>query len=255
MSVAYEFPRLPLIPFALDVLLGRPRPFFRDCQRVLDANPHPRRVEGLEQVPVQGPFVLTMNHYNRRGLRPYHCAMVINTAIAQRRPLDPYVAWVITSELVGQRLGPLPLPVRLTRWAVNRVAAVYGFLLMPPADSPAAARASAVRRALRLARRHPVGVAPEGRGTGVLGPPPRGAGLLLLAMAADGPPVLPVAPWEERETLHVCFGEPYALSAPASLPREDQDRLASQKVMLAIGRLLPQAYWGAYAQELEADTS
>ena len=108
MPVAYEFPRLPLIPFGLDFLLARPRPFFRDCQRVLAANPYPRRVEGLERVPAQGPFVLTMNHCNRRGLRPYHCAMVINAAAARRRPQIPYIAWVITSKLIGQRRCPTP---------------------------------------------------------------------------------------------------------------------------------------------------
>lgn len=254
MPVSYEFPRLPLIPFGLDFLLGRPRPFFRDCQRVLAASPYPRRIEGLERIPAQGPFVLTMNHYNRLGLRPYHCAMVINAAFAERRPHNPYIAWVITSQLVGQRLGPLPLPIHLTRWAVGRVARVYGFLLMPPADSPATAGASVVRRALRAVRRHPVGLAPEGAGTGVLRTPPKGAGLLTLALAAGGAPVLPVGLWEEDdETLHVRFGQPYALSAPASLPREERDRLASQKVMLAIGRLLPPAHWGAYARELQAE--
>lgn len=254
MPVSYEFPRLPLIPFGLDLLLARPRPFPRDCQRVLAANPYPRRIEGLERVPAQGPFVLTMNHHNRRGLRPYHCAMVINAAAAQRRPEGPYIAWVITGELVGQRLGPLPLPVHLSRWAVARVARVYGLLLMPPAESPAAARAGAVRRALRLVHRHPVGLAPEGGGSGVLRPPPRGAGLLLLTLAAAGAPVLPVGLWEEGEALHARFGQPYALSAPASLPRDEQDRLASEKVMLAIGRLLPRSHWGAYAGELEAET-
>jgi len=252
MAVAYEFPRLPLILFAFDFLLARPRPFHRDCRRILAANPYPRCVEGSELVLAEGPFILTMNHYNRRGLRPYHGAMAINAAIAERRPQSPYIAWIITSELVGEHLGSFPIPIAVTRWALARIARVYGFLLMPPPAAGAVVRASVARSALRLVRRHPVGLAPEGGGSGVLRPAPPGAGLFLLSLTASGAPVLPVGLWEEEETLHVRFGEPYTLSLPRSLPRDEQDRLACQQVMTSIGRLLPRTYWGAYEGALLA---
>ncbi len=245
MPAHYQFPRRHLVGFALDFLRGRPRPFHRDSRLVLEANPYPRRVDGLDLVPAQGPFVLTLNHHNRRGLRPYHCSMAISDALARRRPDDPYVAWVITSQLVGQHFGPLPLATPLTRWAIARAARICGCVLMPPPSAHPTERAAAVRRVLRLVRRHPVGLAPEGGGSGVLTTPPPGAGLLLLRLAASAP-VLPVAVWEADDTLHIRFGPPYALAAPTGLPREEQDRLASRRVMTAIARLLPPAFQGEY---------
>jgi len=77
------------------------------------ANPYRRQAQGLENVPSEGPFVLVTNHYARRGLRTYHCAMFITTVIAERRPLAPAIRWVITSEWYGYRLGPIPIPVWL----------------------------------------------------------------------------------------------------------------------------------------------
>ena len=86
---SYEFPRLPLARFGLDLLLGRRRSLLKDSQTVMAANPYRRQVRGLENVPAEGSFVLVTNHYARPGLQVYHCGMFITTLIAERRPISP----------------------------------------------------------------------------------------------------------------------------------------------------------------------
>ncbi|UCG88480.1 MAG: hypothetical protein JSW71_08040, partial [Gemmatimonadota bacterium] len=64
---------------------------------------------------------------------------------------------------------------------------------------------------------------------------------------------LPVAVWEENNTLVIRFGEPFRLSLPEELTREERDRQACEQVMVAIGRHLPKEYWGAYEPAIEQD--
>ena len=105
---SYELPRLLLARFGLDLLLTQRRSLLKDSQAVMAANPYRRQVQGLENVPSEGPFVLVANHYARPGLQVYHCGMFITTLIAERRPLSPDIRWIITSEWYGYRLGPFP---------------------------------------------------------------------------------------------------------------------------------------------------
>lgn len=248
----YEFPRLPLVfEFGRDLLLGRRRSFARDGQRIMAANPYPRQVEGLENVPQEGSFILVMNHYNRRGLRPYHCAFAVSAILSQHRPAQPEVCWAFTSELEGQRLGPLPIPVSLTRWVMRRVGRVYNLVVLPRQEARVMGRAAALRRLVQALSRAAVGLTPEGAGSGRLIEPPRGSGLFLSALGSGRVPFLPLALWEEGATLMIRFGQPFHLSLPKTLSREEQDRLAREQVMVAIGRLLPREYWGAYSDILE----
>jgi hypothetical protein len=95
-----------------------------------------------------------------------------------------------------------------------------------------------------------VGITPEARGSGRLVEPPRGSGLFLLALARRGVPFLPVAVWEEGTTLVFRFGPPFRLSVPEGQSREEADRLARERVMTAIGLLLPPDWWGEYAEAI-----
>jgi len=251
----YEFPRLPLAGFALDLLLARRRSFLKDSQTVMAANPYRRQAQGPENVPSEGPFVLVTNHYARRGLRTYHCAMFITTVIAERRPLSPNIRWIITSEWYGYHIGPIPIPVWLIRWVFRRVGKVYGLMVMPRQASRAMGRAAVLRRVARIAQRESIGVTPEAGGSGVLREPLEGSGLFLQALSERGLPLVPTGIWEEDDTLIVSFGEPFALSVAKEGPRQDQDRRAREQVMVAVGRLLPPAYWGYYSEAIQRSLS
>jgi hypothetical protein len=251
----YEFPRLPLVGFGLDLLLGRRRSFLKDSQTVMAANPYRRQAQGLENVPSEDPFVLVTNHYARRGLRTYHCAMFITTVIAERRPLSPAIRWIITSEWYGYRIGPIPIPVWLIRWTFRQVGKVYGLVVMPRQASRAVGRAAVLRRIARIAQRESIGVTPEAGGSGVLREPLEGSGLFLQALSERGLPLVPTGVWEEDGTLIVSFGEPFALSVAKEGPRQEQDRQAREQVMVAVGRLLPLAYWGHYREAIQRSLS
>jgi hypothetical protein len=252
---SYAFPRLPLVGFGLDLLLGRSRSFLNDSQTVMAANPYRRQAQGLENVPSEGPFILVTNHYARRGLRAYHFAMFITTAIAQRRPLSPAICWVITSEWYGYHVGPIPIPVWLIRWVFRRVAKVYGLVVMPRQASRAVGRAAVLRRIAKIVQREPIGLMPEAGGSGVLLEPLEGSGLFLQALSERGLPLVPAGVWEEDDTLMVSFGQPVALSVAKEGPRREQDREAREQVMVAVGRLLPPAYWGHYSEAIQRSLS
>ena len=217
----YEAPLLRFILFGVDLLLGRRRSFTRDSQLVLDANrEYARRIEGLDNVPKEGSFILVMNHYGRRGLRPYHCAMVVTTAVASVRPGLPEIRWAFTSEYLGRHVGPVPIPLWLIRWTFRRVARVYDFVVIPRREELVMGRAAALRRFARTVAHGPIGLTPEGlRGTGPLVEPPPGNGLFLASLSRSGIPLLPVGLWEEGDALVARFGAPFELNVPRNLSR------------------------------------
>ncbi|HXG41762.1 MAG TPA: hypothetical protein VNL95_03450 [Dehalococcoidia bacterium] len=248
----YEYARLRLLPhlvmFGLSLLLGWRRSFAGDGALLMQANPFPRRVEGLEHVPRTGTFVLLMNHFDRPGLHPYHCAMMVSCFLRSVRPDASEVRWTFTSELHGRRIGPFPIPLPLIRWVFRRIAKVYNLVVMPRREELVMGRAAALRTLLRALDEAPVGITPEARGSGRLVEPPRGSGLFLLVVARRGVPFLPVAVWEEGITLVFRFGPPFHLSLPEGLARDEADRLARERVMTAIGVLMPPDWWGEYAE-------
>jgi hypothetical protein len=189
------------------------------------ANPYRRQVWGLENVPSEGPFVLVANHYARPGLQVYHCGMFITTLIAERRPISPGIRWIITSEWYGHHIGPIPIPAWLTRWVFRRVA--------------------------RIAQIEPIGLMPEAGGSGILREALEGSGLFLQALSERGLLLVPAGLWEEDDTLIVRFGEPFALSVAKEGSRQEQDRRAREQVMVAVGCLLPPAYWGYYSEAIQ----
>lgn len=249
----YEFPRRDLALFGIGLLIGRRRSFSKDAALLLQANPHPRRVEGLEHVPREGPFVLVMNHFSRPGLRPYHCAMMV-TRWVEEAGAAADIRWAFTSEYRGRRIGPVPIPLPLIRWVFRRVAKVYGFVIIPRREEMVAGRAAALRQLIRLLDRgHAVGLTPEGAEAGATGRlvvPPAGSGRFLLALTRGRTPLLPVGLFEEDSVFVARFGEPFRLVAPAAASESVQDDVARTEVMTRIGLLLPPSYHGAYASEI-----
>ena len=246
----YEFPLPQLAWFGVHLLFGWRRSLLRDCQTFLRVNPYPRRAEGVDQIPAAPPFALVANHYARPGLWPYHCGMIATGLVAQARPAVPHIRWVITSEWFGRRLGPLSIPPSLYRWTFRRVANVYRLAIMPRRAGDTAARATVLRDILRSLQGECLGLMPEAGGTGTLRRPPPGGGLFVQSLNRRGVPVIPVGFWDDGGTLVVSFGPPLSL-APAGGDRLEQDRSASEQMMVAIGRLLPERQWGAYHRAIE----
>lgn len=242
-----------LVPFARDLIVGRRRSFAGDGRIVLDGNPFSRRIDGVEHIPREGAFVVVMNHYSRRGLRPYHCAFAVSATVAEARADRTEIRWAFASEMYGQHIGPLPIPLWLVRWVFRRVALVYDLVIVPRREDLVSGRAVALRRLWRALERGPVGLTPEAVGQGALVEPPGGSGLFLAALARRGAPLLPVAAWEEDDgTLVVRFGPAFQISMPAGLSRDEQDERARTQTMVAIGRLMPPAWWGSYAEAIAA---
>ena len=246
----YEFPRPELAWLGVHLLFGWQRSLLRDCQTFLRTNPYPRRVEGIGHVPAAPPFVLVANHYARPGLRSYHCGVVVTGLIAQARPAVPHIRWVITSEWFGRRLGPVPIPPSLYRWTFRRAARVYGLAMMPRRAGEVVARAAVLRDIVRALKREAVGLMPEAGGSGTLRQPLEGSGLFVHSLARRGVPVIPVGLWDDGDTLVVSFGPPLAVAA-AGEDRREQDRVAGEQMMVAIGRLLPERQWGVYHEAIQ----
>ena len=249
----YEIPLLTIVRLVRDALVGRPRSFARDARAVLDSNPYPRTIVGPEHVVADRPFIIVMNHFNRPGLRPYHCAMVVSSALAERRADGPEVGWAFTSEYRDRKVGPIPIPPAVFRWVFSRCAHIYGLIPIPRQEMLVANRAAALRQLARRLAVGPIGLTPEGLlASDTLVEPPPGNGRFLQLIAGGVVPLLPVAAWEDGSALTVRFGEPFHLSPAAGLSREEQDRRASDRVMIAIGALMPRRYWGAYAARIAA---
>ncbi len=252
----YRLPFLGLLRFAPSFFLARPRSFAGDGRTVNAANPHPLRVEGLANVPRQGPFVLVMNHYNRRGLRPQICAFIISAKVAGVRPAEPELSWVFAEELERFLYAPLPVPRWLMRWMFRRAARVYGLVALPRQWRSPLARAAALRRLARKLKTAPVGMTPEGGGPGVLRAPPAGSGLLLLSLSRRGAPLLPVGVYEDDGgALTIRFGPAFHLSPQPAGSGEAEDRLAIEAVMTAIARLLPEKWQGEYREAVAGESS
>jgi hypothetical protein len=247
----YSFPKRPLLPFAFDLVFGRRRSFAHDSALVMANSPYPRRSEGFERLPEDSSFVLVMNHFDRSGLNTYHAAMAVSAAVAERRPGGEELSWLLTSEWYGRRIGPINVPVAVTRWMFARVGLVYDLVVLPRRPELVMARASSLRRVLEALKGGPVGITPEAAGSGVLIEPPPGNGLFLATLSRHGYPLYPLAVFEEGSTLVLRIGEPFGLSLDHGMTREEADRRAREESMTAVGRLLPREYWGVYAGAIE----
>lgn len=261
--------RIPL-PFVLAVawswLTGRRRSLLADAEYLVGRmNPRPV-IEGEDNIPADGRFIIVANHYNRLGLWIVLCGCAISVAVARRRATRDDVRWVITSEWQNERLLGLPVPATLYRIAFGRTTRMFGMITMPVAPKDVRGRAAAlleIRSVLRpreggrdgrqtATLSSVVGIFPEH--TEVAGLPlheaRKGTGLTFLHFSESGVPILPVGLAEIGGALRVRFGAPFALQVPKG-PKEDRDNAAKEKVMVAVGRLLPRDLWGFYSDAIQ----
>lgn len=109
--------------FALRWLLSSPvrprRELAHDATSLLERYPAPR-VEGLEEIPSSGPYILLASRSREGGLSAWWAALVLTSLAAERAPRTQ-VRWVTSApgcddreRLVSRALGRLrSLPVRL----------------------------------------------------------------------------------------------------------------------------------------------
>jgi len=248
----YRFRISYILRFIIAMLTGARRELAADIAgTLLAARPRPRIIDA-HYVPAEGPFVLVANHYERPGLKVFWGGMLASYAVASRRTKGKALHWLMTSEWYNYRIGPLPIPVWFLRWLFRRIAAVYGLVIVPRAPERAVGRAAAMRSILQVVERQgePIALFPEGVGKGELIEPQPGVGAFLLSLSHRGVPILPAGLFEEEGALTVRFGPPFNIEV-AEAAKEERDRIARQRVMVNVGRLLPRELWGVYALQIE----
>ncbi len=255
----YPLPvHLLLLP-AAKVLFGISSSLSRDATLVLKwARPRPR-VLHPENIPPDSPFVLVVNHYDRPGLGAWFGVAVVTGAVARRRVHEPReIHFAMAREWWYPSGFGRAFKQPFTAWLFGRLAATYGLIRLPPVLDREEFRgqgAPEIRRALALthgACPQLVGLAPEGRtGEGLgLCQPPAGAGRLVLLLSHDAVPILPVGLYEEPDgALTANFGATVRLDL-GRVPRSERDARVTRKVMVEIGKLLPERMWGAYHDEI-----
>ena len=230
-----------ILRVAVSGLFNHPRSFKTDSSREIDhLRPH-MQVIGQENIPADGPCLITVNHYSRPGFWGWWLAMAVSTAV----PVE--IHWVVTRELTypGQKRGLVLRP--LTRMGIQVISRVYNFTAMPampPAPEDAVERALAVRKLfgyIRKVDKPVVGLAPEGMDFpgGILGWPPPGSGRVIEQLAGMGLTITPIGAYEENGTFCLRFGRSYRLENPPGASRASLDQVVRCSVMQHIACLLP----------------
>ena len=231
------------------LLVGRSRSFRHDASRmVAGLRPHLRLEGRLPDLNCSGWLLLT-NHYSRPGFR----AWWIPLAVSSLAPRE--VHWVMTSTLTWPDRWRSASLTPLSVWALQRVAACYGFTSMPPMPPRARdveARALAVRRVLAYINRTPdplVGLAPEGWDPprGVLHRLWPGGGRFLVHLARKGLRFLPIGVYERDGALCLSIGDPFTPPLPDRRTADQQDSEMEETVMRLLAQCLPADLRGDFA--------
>ena len=239
MPPEYRYPRRIMLSILRDFIIGNARAFRSDSAHLAKGV---SRMEIVGDKPCgAGPFLFLINHYSHRGFRAWWIAIALTAAAGRDLHWPMTAAWTFPDPLRSRIVTPAAV------WALARIARMYGFTLMPPMPpraKDAAARADAVRRILRLARREKpsIGMAPEGMDSpdGRLTAPPAGAGRFIALLVEAGYTPVPVGIYEEGDALRLRFGKPFAIPKTAGGDPDLYDRGIRLLVMKKIGELLPE---------------
>jgi 1-acyl-sn-glycerol-3-phosphate acyltransferase len=246
MPPTYPLPRSILITLLAAVVMRRKLSFHKiaiSCTNLIDP---PLKIYGRENVPAEGGYVLTINHYTRPGFGVWWVPLTASSVINKE------VHWIQAN---AWRMSGWQRPFSsVTRWLFPRVARVFSFIPMPPIPpdpQEAEQRAQAVREVLTFVRLHPqaiIGLAPEGSDEEqfCLKRPPPGTGRFLYILSRSGMEFLPAGFFEEGETVCVRFGNLYQLYLPEGLRNSERDEQVMEIIMSAIAAQLPRNMWGSY---------
>jgi hypothetical protein len=245
---SYTYPARLAPGLIANVLFYGRRSFRRDGLACIERMNPPLRVIGTDNIPQNGPCLITFNHYYRPGFSAWWMAL----SIASLVPVEMH--WVMTGELTFPGKWYAPLGMAGSRWLLKRFANIYGFTTMPPMPprpKDLKARARSVRRALVFAKTHPqaiLGLAPEGgdQPGGLVNWPPAGAGRFVLLLTEQGFPILPVGCFEEAGEFRLRFGAACQLDVPDGLSSKEKDAAAARVVMQKIALILPERLRGEF---------
>ena len=244
----YSYPGGMVAGLAFDFLFLRAHSFREDGVACMERLKPSLVVLGTENIPQNGPCLLTFNHYFRPGFNAWWMSL----ALAATIPAE--VHFVMTGELTFPGKWYASIGMAGSRWLLKRFSRIYGFTTMPPMPprpQDVKARARSVRRVLMFARFHPqavLGLAPEGgdQPGGLLNMPPAGAGRFIALLAEQGFPILPVGCYEEAGVFCLRFGQAYHLKIRGRLTSKEKDVAVARSVMQKIAPLLPERLRGEF---------
>jgi hypothetical protein len=253
----YSYPARLAPGLVANVLLGGRRSFCSDAQACIERLKPSLQILAKENIPQNGPCLVTFNHYYRPGFNAWWMSL----ALAATIPAEMH--FVMTGELTFPGKWYALLGMAGSRWLLKRFSQIYRFTTMPPMPprpKDVKGRAGSVRRVLAFARSHPqaiLGLAPEGgdQPGGLLNWPPSGAGRFILLLAELGFPILPVGCFEEAGAFCLHFGEAFHLKIPEGLASKEKDAAAAGGVMQKIAPLLPERLRGEFTAWKEEPVS
>jgi 1-acyl-sn-glycerol-3-phosphate acyltransferase len=194
-----------------------------------------RDIQGTENVPRKGPLIITCNHLNNAD------SPILTEAIPREVAWLTKAEWFSTPGIGWMFKAGGMIPVR-----------------REAADLHALREA---QEALKQGRA--LGMFPEGHRSRTGGLQKGEPGSALIALRS-GAPVLPIAIWGTEDVklprdmfipqtkAHVRFGKPYELPRVKRIGREEVAQ-GTETIMKAIAALLPEKYWGVYADKMKSD--
>ena len=243
---SYRLKLLALAKILFSLLTGRGRDFSSDARDLIKGFTPAPLFNNLHTIPIDGSYLVTLNHYSRPGFLIFWAATALSAAL----PKTP--VWLMTSAWTDRTKGLDQVRTWLTRKLFARLARIYGFVAtppMPPIPEENAERAPSIRKLDCRLRAHPKSIlclAPEGMDFpgGILGFPPDGTGKFILHVLENLKRILPVGVYEEDGKLILNFGDAYELDTKALRVMDDKE--ISILVMKKIAALLPARLRGAY---------
>jgi hypothetical protein len=251
-AAKYRLPFNMIAAAVLTSLRNRKRDLRSDAARLVASIPVPPVVTGVENLPVNRPFVILPNHYERpSGVWVGWGAIVISNAIARNRSGSFPIRWVMTSTWQDCYIGPKRIEPKYLHWILRRMSDLYGIILMPAADIDAFGRGAALRdlfRALSDPAGQVVAFHPEAGGFETMISPPKGIGRVLSVIDRQGIQMIPTGVFEDEGQFHVSFGA----AVPSGTLLHLSDAEAANAVMTRIARLVPERTRGVFADEIAA---
>lgn len=190
-------------------------------------------ITGQEHVPASGPLIVAVNHLHL---------------------FDPFA--------VAARIDRQIVTLAASKWRSNLFVGAF----LKYAGTIFVKRGEVDRQALRacldvLSHGKALAVAPEGTRSRTGGLQRGKPGIAYLATRTDTA-ILPVAiagtqrlsDWLHfrRPVCRVVVGKPFHLDRPAGKPTTDDLQEMADEIMVRIGVMLPEEYWGAYAERIAA---